>query len=41
MSGIEVIVAIVIAVGLAGIFQAMQWKAIQRRWSHEHAAVPA
>ncbi|HRX85089.1 MAG TPA: DUF378 domain-containing protein [Phycisphaerae bacterium] len=28
-------------VGLAGIFQAMQWKAIQRRWSHEHAAVPA
>ena len=26
-------------VGLAGLFQAMQWKSIQRRWSY--AAIPA
>lgn len=28
-------------VGLAGLFQAMQWKAIQRRWSLSPAALPA
>ena len=28
-------------VGFAGLFQAMQWKAIQRRWSMSPAMVPA
>ena len=28
-------------VGLAGLFQAMQWKAIQGRWSFNAATVPA
>lgn len=28
-------------VGFAGAFQAMQWKAIQRRWSGTAMAVPA
>ncbi len=28
-------------VGMAGIFQAMQWKAIQRRWSTAPAMTPA
>ena len=28
-------------VGVAGLFQAMQWKAIQRRWSCESGMVPA
>lgn len=28
-------------VGFAGAFQAMQWKAIQRRWSSEPAVLPA
>ena len=28
-------------VGIAGLFQAMQWKAIQRRWSMSPAMMPA
>ncbi len=28
-------------VGFAGLFQAMQWKAIQRRWSMSPAIMPA
>jgi hypothetical protein len=28
-------------VGVAGLFQAMQWKAIQRRWSKDAAMMPA
>lgn len=28
-------------VGVAGIFQAAQWKAIQRRWSRSASALPA
>jgi len=28
-------------VGLAGAFQAMQWKSIQRRWSDDLATAPA
>lgn len=28
-------------VGLAGLFQALQWKSIQRRWSGMPIAVPA
>lgn len=28
-------------VGLAGLFQAMQWKAIRFRWTSTAAAVPA
>lgn len=28
-------------VGFAGIFQALQWKAIQRRWSGRPAMMPA
>jgi hypothetical protein len=28
-------------VGLAGLFQAVQWKAIQRRWSMSPATIPA
>jgi uncharacterized membrane protein YuzA (DUF378 family) len=28
-------------VGFAGLFQAMQWKAIQRRWSMSPAMMPA
>jgi len=28
-------------VGLAGLFQAIQWKAIQRRWSMSPAMIPA
>jgi len=28
-------------VGLAGLFQALQWKAIQRRWSASAAMSPA
>lgn len=28
-------------VGAAGLFQAMQWKAIQRRWSTDAAMMPA
>lgn len=28
-------------VGLAGLFQALQWKAIQRRWSSNPGMVPA
>ena len=28
-------------VGVAGLFQAMQWKAIQRRWSTDPTMIPA
>lgn len=28
-------------VGFAGLFQALQWKAIQRRWSGSPAVMPA
>ncbi len=28
-------------VGIAGLFQAMQWKAIKRRWSMSPAMIPA
>ena len=28
-------------VGIAGLFQAMQWRAIQRRWSTSPAMMPA
>jgi hypothetical protein len=28
-------------VGAAGLFQALQWKAIQRRWNCRPSAVPA
>ena len=28
-------------VGIAGLFQVMQWKAIQRRWSMSTAMMPA
>jgi len=30
-----------VLVGTAGVFQAMQWKAIQRRWGGQLAASPA
>ena len=30
--------AVYLVVGLAGLYQAVQWKAIQRRWQPEFAA---